>query len=221
MRRWRPEISTAHTRTEQADPWVMYLVVAKTAAGSRQALLTDGARAALAIEQQLAEDQAYRPAFDSWWEESFRKVSLRAKPSQWQAIQELPGASFGQVRALVPSKRSARDPILAKLQTLNEQTTIAVTDQPEPAQRLSYYLLDTIGLGKQLAQIAHAGLKLAVEHHLDLADLIATPTAVILTNAAELERQYQATGLISEIRDAGLTEVEPNTRTVVARLTKP
>ena len=67
------------------------------------------------------DDERWRDGFDDWWRHSFRKVCLRAEPREWEAVRDLDHERVGDVACLPPVRRSARDRVLVRMQTLNEE----------------------------------------------------------------------------------------------------
>ena len=216
MRSYNPEIASAHQRAAQEDPWIMYLIVRKDFTGSSEDLLVEVARAALQAERVFAEDPEHLDAFNSWWDESFRKVCLKATTAHWQVLaEELPSVVNGAVLACVPFQRSQASKLLKKQQVL---TSMDLSENRPKAALLTYWMLEDMSLGKQAAQIAHAALKFSVEHQIDPQLLAALPAQVIF--CADPAEADTSDCLVSEIQDAGLTEVEAGTLTAVATLPK-
>ena len=77
------------------------------------------------------DDERWRDGFDDWWRHSFRKVCLRAEPREWEAVRELDHERVGDVACLPPVRRSTRDRVLARMQTLSEEAGAL----PPPAAR--------------------------------------------------------------------------------------
>jgi len=214
MREYHPEISTAHERATQDDPWIMYLIVRKDWAGSREELLTMAARAAVQAEAQLLEQE--REAFDAWWAQSFRKVVLRADEKQWeQAASEIPSVINGAVIACAPLLRSQRPKLLTKLQALQD-LPLEVASQSACHFGLNFYVLKDISLGKQMAQIAHAAMKLAVQQQVPFNRVALMPMRVLYVDDPSLIVSTVDPEKLTVINDAGLTEVESGTLTTAA-----
>src|SRR4051794_33181954 len=112
--------AAALLRAAQTDPYVMYLAVQRGAAAPVAVMLTAAAQATLTCRDRYAQDPEHAEQFAAWSARSFRKVTLKARPAQWQtllaehphALAEVAGL---QVACLPPSVRSQRPALLSKL----------------------------------------------------------------------------------------------------------
>ena len=119
-------------RSEQEDPWVMYLVVRRERLPSLAELLAASATAAVRCVDQWRDHPTWREGFDAWLARSFRKVCLRASEKDWAKLQGydqgLGHARGGPVLcALPPRTKSQRDKLLVNLQAF---TTGDFADAP-------------------------------------------------------------------------------------------
>ena len=143
------------------DPLVMYLVVRRRTTRPFAELATAAALAARRCALRYRDDERWRDGFDDWWRHSFRKVCLRAEPRDWEAVRDLDHERVGDVACLPPVRRAARDRVLVRMQTLNEQAgslpTFAGAIDPGS---LTLVVATELGMsaGKALAQIGHAAL---------------------------------------------------------------
>ena len=97
----------------------MYLVVRKRTTRPFAELARAAALATRRCAVRYLDDERWRDGFDDWWRHSFRKVCLRAEPREWEAVRELDHERVGDVACLPPVRRSLRDPVLARMQTLS------------------------------------------------------------------------------------------------------
>ena len=205
----------AWTRANQDDPFVLHIVLQKSALKDTPVatLCADVVAASLAAADAWGDSER----FIEWEAESFRKVCLHARPAQWDSMEDFVQA--GSVRIVAPVRRSERQPVLAKMQAVNTAAATLPMDTAavEPSDRVLLVLPDSwpTSVGKALAQLSHAAL---LWHRLWAPGT--RDFAVCLADEAAWPR------LVSEheVRDAGLTEVAPGTatvRSIEARATIP
>ncbi len=176
--------------------------------------------AAVRCVRTFAADERFAADLAAWRPRP-GKVTLRARGGQWdQLLAEEPHvAAGGGVVALPPRRRSARGPLLERLQAMTsalEPPPEAVG--PDPA-RLTYLVNPRLEMssGKTLAQIAHAAVMAADGGEVEDWVAAGCPAAV----AAPPQPVFDALcasddGLAARVVDAGLTEVAPGTVTVLA-----
>jgi peptidyl-tRNA hydrolase len=190
------------------DALVMYLVVRRRTTRPFAELATAAALAARRCAVRYREDERWRDGFDDWWRHAFRKVCLRAEPRDWEAVRDLDHARVGDVACLPPVRRSARDRVLVRMQTLNEEagSLPALAGDPDPGA-LTLVVATDLGMssGKTLAQIGHAALMADLDPDLDL--------EVVGAGAEEWARL--ARDAVAVVRDGGLTELAPGSETVL------
>jgi peptidyl-tRNA hydrolase len=207
------------------DPLAMYYVVRKDVPrGLADAMVLAGA-AAVRCRDDFAGDPRFAPAFEAWSERP-RKVALRASAEELDELRAaLPGAFLEPgLLCLPPMRKSDRPPLLAALRPF--------TDAPRPKEQteadaqasdraLVYAIRPGVirTTGKAMAQAGHAALLAA--DNLDAEELAAWRGADLKGEVRvvdddqtweELKRSPRAV----VVRDAGLTQVEAGTETVVA-----
>lgn len=185
----------------------MYLVVRRRTTRPFDELARAAALAVRRCAHRYRDDERWRDGFDDWWRHSFRKVCLRAEPREWEAVRNLDHERVGDVACLPPVRRSARDRVLARMQTFaDEPGELPRFTGPAPD---SLELVVAIGLGmsagKMLAQVGHAALMADLDPELDVSVVGADPDdwAALVPSATAV------------VRDGGLTEVAPGSETVL------
>jgi peptidyl-tRNA hydrolase len=214
-----------------AMPLVLH--IPKSEPPARSALLEAAAVAtvALCLDPRVGagedgEPGVWRDAFLSWNDARIRKVSRRARGAHWRAAQDIDGVTVdrggAQARALVPGPVGGLDPRIARLQ-------IGGTDLPHddpgevPDGVPVLWVNAALGMtvGKAAAQVGHASMLLAGALDTDSARAWA---ATGFRCAVRDARRDRWSGLLARVgdgtavpvRDAGFTEVEPGSVTVIA-----
>ena len=197
------------------DPLRMYLVVRRGAVSS----LAEGGElagaAAVACVRAFAGD-----ADLAAWRLRPGKVTLRARGGQWDALlAEEPHVLAGDaVAALPPRRRSARGPLLERMQAMTTALEPPPAEaDPDPA-RLTYVLnpVPDMSSGKTLAQIAHAAVMAADRPELGPWVEAGCPARVVVPSDRAFRALSDSDRLAAKVVDAGLTEVAPGTVTVLA-----
>jgi peptidyl-tRNA hydrolase len=205
------------------DPLRMFLVV-------RRGALTTLARggelagaAAVRCVRAFGDDERFSADLAAWRARP-GKVTLRARGGQWaQVLAEEPHVLAGDpdaeaVVALPPRRRSARGPLLVRLQAMTSALEpLPDRVDPDPA-RLTYLVNPRLEMssGKTLAQIAHAAVMAAAGGGLEDWVAAGCPAQVAAPAPAVFEAACTADALAAKVVDAGLTEVAPGTVTVLA-----
>ena len=201
------------------DPLRMFIVVRR---GAVESIAQGGelaGAAAVRCVRTFAADERFADDLATWRERP-GKVTLRARGGQWdQLLAEEPHVAAGDgVVALPPRRRSARGPLLQRLQAM----TSALEPPPEEVEpdpeRLTYLVNPRLQMssGKTLAQIAHAAVMAADGG--DLEDWVAAgcPAAVAAPRQSVFDSLCSSDALAARVVDGGLTEVPPGTVTVLA-----
>src|SRR3954468_7001593 len=175
--------------------------------------------AAVRCLRAFADDERFARHIAAWRPRP-GKVTLRARGGQWDQLLESEAHVAGGdgVVALPPRRRSARGPLLERLQAMTstlEPPPEAV--EPDPA-RVTYLVNPRLEMssGKTLAQIAHAAV-MAAEDGLEAWVAAGCPAHVAAPpQPATFDALCTSDGLAARGGDAGLTEVAPGTVTVLA-----
>lgn len=189
----------------------MFLVVRRGAVTSLARAGELAGAAAVACVREFAGD----PELEAWRSRP-GKVALRARTAgQWvQVLESEPHVVLGDAVACIPPRRrSARGPVLERLQAM------ATELEPPPREIAGgvVYLLNPrleMSSGKTLAQIAHAAV-MAAERDPAWADA-GCPAQVVRPDAVSFDALCGRGDLLARVVDAGLTEVPPGTVTVLA-----
>jgi peptidyl-tRNA hydrolase len=199
----------------------MYYVVRKDARltlGRSMALAGAGA---VRSSDELSGDPRFADAFRAWRKRA-RKVALRASADELEELRsELPGALVGDVLlCLPPMRKSERPPLLAELRPFTDAPRPKEPPDPPPAGTALIYVIRPGVIrtaGKAMAQAGHAALMAADRFGSELDGWRAKgmPGEVRLAEAGDWERLRAHPDSVV-VQDAGLTQVEAGTETVVA-----
>ena len=205
----------ARVETED-DPLVMYLVVRRRTTRPFAELATAAALATRRCAQRFRDDDRWRDGFEDWWRHSFRKVCLRAEPREWEELRELDHERVGDVACLPPLRRSVRDRVLVRMQTLSDEADELPPFDGEDRGELTFVVASALRMsaGKTLAQIGHAAL---------MADLgTAGDRGLDLRVFGQGADGWSALAESAEavVRDGGLTEIAPGSETVLVLRTQ-
>lgn len=218
--------------------WAMPIVLRmeKARPPSRTPLLEAAATAALAVcsHDEARPDGSWYEPLHAWTSGHIRKVARRARGAHWEAVQRLDGVTVevggAQVRALLPCRVGELPREVARLQISGSDVP---TDEPgaPPGDRplLSLNPEVTMSAGKSAAQVGHATMLLAaLLEKPRLAEWAAQGYRCAVRTAdrdswarwtAEADqprRAWTEHGTVA-VRDAGFTEIDPGTITVLAR----
>jgi peptidyl-tRNA hydrolase len=184
---------------------------------------------AVACAQQWRDAPAWAQAFAVWREQGCRKVTLRADPVQFGRLRDeldcalLDGPGGETLLCLPPRRKSAREPLLASLQAYTEAAPPDDRPAPPTGVVMRYVVRAAVmkSMGKAMAQAGHAALMCAdllkPAHRQAFAAWRENARAgvVLLGDGADWARVQERTACVV-VRDAGLTQVQPGTETVLA-----
>lgn len=212
---------------DEAPQYVMPLVVRleKTEPPALTDALETAARAVLAIlaDERSTGDGEWAEVMTAWRDARIRKVVRRARGGEWRRANELPGITMtgatAEVRVYPPIPLDGWPKDLLKLQVsgtnLEDPEPPPAPDPSDPVLWLNPEL--EMSAGKAMAQVGHAAQlawmvlsdedrKLWRESGFALS--VRTPSAARWSTLL-------ASGL-PVVQDAGFTEIDPGSRTVIA-----
>jgi peptidyl-tRNA hydrolase len=193
------------------DALVMYLVVRRRTTRSFADLARAAALATRRCAYRFRDDDRWRDGFEDWWQHSFRKVCLRAEPREWDDLRDLDHERVGDVACLPPIRRSARDRVLVRMQTLSDAAGPLPELERDDLGDLTLVVATDLQMssGKTLAQVGHAALMTDLEAAFDRGlDL-----RVVGHGADGWGRLAEFAAAV--VRDGGLTEIAPGSETVL------
>jgi peptidyl-tRNA hydrolase len=210
----------------RAQPLVVRLE--KTFPPGRTAALEAAATAALAVFFDPRASAEWGDDLAAWVAGRIRKVARRARGTYWQIAAELPGVTVSvgdaEVRAFPPSLVTELPKELSRLQVSGTDLTDSVPPGPPPPGVPVLWLTPEVEMtaGKAMAQVGHATMLLAAFLDLPVLERWADAGLPVAVRVAGRDRWASLTGPAPDcavrvaVRDAGFTEVDPGTVTVIA-----
>jgi peptidyl-tRNA hydrolase len=202
----------------------MYLVLRRGAIAQLARAGELAGAAAVACLRAFESEPEHRETIAAWRERP-GKVCLRARTlAQWHQVQGLPHVVAGEadgeaVVALPPRPRSARGPLLERLQAMSSALEPPPQRVDDGAPNALIYALNPAAVmssGKTLAQVAHAAVMAADTGALEEWVAARCPASVIAPDAPTFAALTARADCVARVVDAGLTEVPPGTVTVLA-----
>jgi peptidyl-tRNA hydrolase len=213
----------------RAQPLVLRLE--KAAPPSRTAALEAAATAALAVFFDPRAAGEWRDGLTAWVAGRIRKVARRARGNQWTVLDDLPGVTISvgdaQVRAFPPYRVADGGPKeISRLQVSGTDLDDQVESGPVPPGVPVLWLTPHVEMtvGKAMAQVGHGTMLLATFLELPVLTRWAEAGLPVAVRRASPEQWTALTEASDQglgtrrvaVRDAGFTEVDPGTVTVIA-----
>ncbi|MCG3751410.1 MULTISPECIES: peptidyl-tRNA hydrolase [unclassified Amycolatopsis] len=233
-----PAEDTSDTSDENPDEvraMPIILRIERAEPPGRTALLEAAAAAALAVclDDRVQPGGEWAEPVHAWLDNRIRKVARRARGAHWQAVLDQPGITIevdgAQARALVPGLVREAPKEVSRLQISGSELP-ADTPGPAPADVPLVMLNPDVPMtvGKASAQVGHATMilaallpddELAAWAAKDYRVAVRTPSPARwkeLCPVEDPEAGWRDNRVIA-VRDAGFTEVDPGTITVLAQ----
>ncbi len=235
-----PAAATASTLADEEPDQVrampVILRIDRQNPPARTALLEAAAAAAVAVCLDARADDEWHDELTAWVDGRIRKVARRARGAHWDAVEALPGVTAtvdgASARALVPGLVSETPKEVTRLQISGSELP---TDDPgpPPPDVPVLWLNPTVTMtaGKAAAQVGHASMLLAAalraDGHADFFDdwkdfrcavRVADRRTWMSVHPGDDPLGAWRRRRVVAVRDAGFTEVDPGTVTVLAQL---
>ncbi|MEU5846824.1 aminoacyl-tRNA hydrolase [Saccharopolyspora shandongensis] len=237
-----PEAATADVSDEDPENVVlmpMVLRIERREPPDRTALLEAAAAAAIEVclDERCKPGGEWHEAMHTWISGRIRKVARRARGAHWEAVQSLPGRTVrvgnAEVRAFLPMRVADMPKELSRLQISGSELEADDPGAPLPGVPTLWLNPDVpMSAGKSAAQVGHATMILASLLHgagLD-AELESWAADGFRCSVRRADAETWARlhprddpetawrqARVAMVRDAGFTEVDPGTVTVLAR----
>lgn len=214
-----------HPETVQAMQIV--LNIPKSEPPARTSLLEASARAVVSVclDPRAVTDAGWREGLIGWYDHLIRKVTRRARNKQWEDVQQLPGVTVEVAgtlaRALVPSSVADIPDEVRKLQikgTELKKDPQATAPVDDAVALIALNAGLDMSAGKAAAQAGHGSMLLAAA--MDVPEVLAWAESGFQLQVRDVpEEEFRRLAGLERavvVRDAGFTEVAPDSMTVVA-----
>lgn len=219
-RDWRDDVEDPN-RPETIQAMQMALHLPKQNPPARSEVLAAAAQAVLEVclDPLAGGETAHAEALAQWYGRRIRKLARRARNKAWEDIQMIPGATVNNmVRAFVPSAMDQVDPLIAKLQIGHTDMELDEPAPPCPEDPVIYVDAGlNMSAGKAAAQVGHASMLLAGDMSLAEVQAWAQRDFALAVREVPSEQFSELCQGAVVVRDAGFTEVAPDSATVCAR----
>lgn len=174
-----------------------------------------------AFDPATAPDARYSRNLRSWYGERIRKIARRARGTQWERVQSLPGVTVSvagaSARALVPAPVGEEDRLVAKLQIGGtELPHDAAPGAPDEATPVIWVDADLgMTVGKAAAQVGHGSMLLAAVLGEEAAWRWARDGFPLQVREVPRDELPGAPAADVVVVDAGFTEIAPGSATVM------
>jgi len=206
-------------------PWAMPIVVrAEKGAEPTAAAVAEAVATAVVqlLEDPRSVDGAWHDEVQRWLDGRIRKVARRARGSKWDAALELPGVTVlhagAQVRAFVPGPTDAVPPQIAKLQVAGLDLEPGIPSSAAPGiVAIAVTPHVTMSPLKTAVQVAHAAQLALTElsgGEVDGWRAAGFGARLVQPDVEEWARLSASARVV--VRDAGFTEIPPDTQTAIA-----
>ncbi|MGW5053398.1 peptidyl-tRNA hydrolase [Actinokineospora sp. NPDC004072] len=188
------------------------------------------AAVALCLDPRAQEGGEWHPQVAAWIDGRIRKVTRRARGAHWAAVQDLPGITAtidgAEARALLPCPIPDTPKQVARLQISGTELPEDTPPPPRPDQPVLWINPTvTMTVGKLAAQVGHGSMLLAAYAEASGIDLstwnhhcaVRKPPQPLW--AANTITTWESDRAVP-VQDAGYTEVDPGTVTVIAQWPK-
>ncbi|QUH00402.1 peptidyl-tRNA hydrolase [Saccharopolyspora erythraea] len=237
-----PGAATADTSDEDPDNVVlmpMVLRIERKEPPRRTALLEAAAAAAIAVclDERCKPGGEWHEPMREWISGRIRKVARRARGAHWEAVQSLPGITVevdgAQVRAFLPARVADMPKELTRLQISGSELEADEPGAPMLGRPVLWLNPEVpMSAGKTAAQVGHATMMMAallrgegLEAGLERWAADSFRCSVRQADEETWQRLHPKDDpetawrerRVTVVRDAGFTEVEPGTVTVLAQ----